>query len=53
MKIDPNMFNEMIEAHISDLTATAVNVTAQYSEPAPFINDDGSFDPDVAEEYYS
>jgi hypothetical protein len=41
-----------MEEYIIEQLGIDWSVTADIAETAPFINDDGSFDPDKAESYY-
>jgi hypothetical protein len=42
-----------MEEYIINELGIEWDTNADATEAAPFINTDGSFDPDVAEEYYS
>ena len=48
----PN-FDEQIQAHIDAQITEDYEPAAQATELAPFINNDGSYDPDAAEYYYA
>ncbi len=48
----PN-FDEQIQAHIDAQITEHYEPEAKETEQAPFINNDGSYNPDVAERYYA